>query len=67
MSDTAKPTSFMAAMKDFFGYRPNPETGKLGTLTEFNAEIKALDIAERVFFTKGLRDNGYNVPDPVGA
>lgn len=51
-----KPGTFVGAMKDFFGLK----TGQ--TLTQFSAELKTLDDADRNFFKQGLRDNGYPLP-----
>jgi len=48
-----KEMGFMAAMKDFFGYRPG--TG----MKDFMDEIKALTPADRVEFRGGLEKNGY--------
>lgn len=57
---TAKPASYLAAMKHFFGLRTLPD-GKGQTLAQFTAECKEVD-AHREFFTAGLRDNGYPIP-----
>jgi len=51
-----KPTSFIAAMKHFFGFKPNQ------TLQEFSAEIKVLTPADKEYFAQGLRQNGYDIP-----
>lgn len=48
-----KVTSFMVAMKDFFGLKDSQ------TLTGFNAEIKMLTDDDREYFKKGLREIGY--------
>jgi len=52
---SVKPASFMAAMKDFFGFLPGQN------LTQFAAECKALTPADREYFTKGLIANGYPI------
>lgn len=56
MNDDGKPTSFLASMKHFFGYKDGQ------TLSEFSAEMKALTPADRDYFTIGLRQNGYQIP-----
>jgi len=45
--------TFIAAMKDFFGMKDGQ------TLTQFSAELKALDEKEKEFFKLGLQQNGY--------
>ena len=52
----ALPTSYITAMKHFFGMK----TGQ--TLTEFSVELKALSDDEREWFKQGLRENGYEIP-----
>jgi hypothetical protein len=53
--DTSQPKSFTAAMKDYFGFKPEQKLG------EFVAEIKALNDAEKAFFAEGLRSVGYTL------
>ena len=52
-----KSGSFVAAMKDFFGFKEGQ------TLTQFSAELKHLDDNDREYFKKGLRENGYPIPE----
>jgi hypothetical protein len=56
-----KSGSFMAAMKDFFGFGVMPD-GKPQTLSEFAKECKELSPADREYFSVGLRENGYPIP-----
>lgn len=49
----ANVTSFVGAMKDFFGFKEGQ------TLTAFSAELKTLSEEERNFFREGLRESGY--------
>lgn len=51
--------SFIAACKDFFGFKPGQ------TLTEFGNEIKALSYEEKVDLAKGMRDIGIDCADPL--
>jgi hypothetical protein len=51
--DKNQTTSFMAACKDFFGFKPGQ------TLTEFRDEIKELTPADRQAIQIGLIQNGY--------
>jgi len=50
-----KEMTFLAAMKDFFGYRPG------NTAADFMKEIRALDDKSRAFFKSGLEQNGYKI------
>ena len=54
-----KPTSFIAAMKHFFGFKAGQ------TLIQFNDELKALTPADRAYFANGLRREGYEIPSGV--
>lgn len=54
-----KPTSYIAAMKHFFGFKPEQ------TLMQFNDELKTLSPEDREFFKSGLRSNGYEIPAAV--
>lgn len=57
----SKPTTFTAAMKDFFGLLPEQK------LMEFAAELKTLSAEDREYFRKGLVQNGYPIPDATPA
>lgn len=57
MTSAITPISFIAAMRRFFGLREGQ------TLTEFSAELKALNDADRAYFRKGLEQNGYVIAD----
>lgn len=54
---TAKPATFVAAMKHFFGLLEGQ------TLSSFATELKALSPADRELFKQGLKDNGYPIAD----
>ncbi len=56
MSTPALPTTFVAAMKHFFGMLPTQ------TLATFGAEVKALSAEDRAYFTKHLIGAGYPIP-----
>ena len=51
-------TSFVAACKNFFGFKPGQ------TLSEFGAELKELSYEEKLDIAKGLRDAGHDCEDP---
>ena len=53
-----KPTSFMVAMKHFFGFKPGQKLG------EFSDEVK--QAGNREFLIEGLRQNGYEITSPEG-
>lgn len=48
-----KPIAFLAAMKEFFGYKPGQ------TLSGFKAELEALTDADREYFYAGLTADGF--------
>lgn len=50
-----KSMTFVAAMKDFFGYRPNT------TAIDFMKEIRALDDKDRAYFKAALEASGYEI------
>lgn len=50
---TAKPATFTAAMKHFFGFKDGQ------TLTQFSAEVKQLSPDDRIYFANGLIADGY--------
>jgi hypothetical protein len=52
-----QPTSFTAAVRDFFGFLPGQ------TIGEFAAELKKLTADDRTEITIGLKAVGYNVAD----
>jgi hypothetical protein len=53
--------SYIVAMKDFFGLRPDQK------IAEFQAEVKAVE-PWKAEFIKGLELNGYVIkPSPVAA
>lgn len=51
--------SFIAACKDFFGFKPGQ------TLTEFGNEIKALSHEEKMDLADGMRKIGIDCADPL--
>jgi len=51
--DKNETTTFIAACKDFFGFKPGQ------TLMEFRDEIKALTPADKDEIQAGLVQNGY--------
>lgn len=53
--DTTKPMSFVMAMREFFGRKDGQ------SLTEFAAELKTLNDAEKAFFIAGLKEAGFNI------
>lgn len=50
-----KEMTFAAAMKDFFGFKPEQ------TLQQFMAEIKELTAEDKTYFIAGLEQNGYKI------
>lgn len=55
-----KSLSFVAACKDFFGFKPNQ------TLSEFMAEIKQLTVEDRADLTKEFKRVGYDITATPG-
>lgn len=53
MSIPPKPTSYVAAMKHFFGFREGQ------SLSQFSEEVKAA--GDREFWINGLNANGYSI------
>ncbi len=53
--DTSQPKSFVAAMKDYFGFQPGQTFGG------FIAEVRALNDADKAYFTAELTRVGYTV------
>jgi len=51
--DKAAPTTFIAACKDFFGFKPSQ------SLMEFRDEIKELTDKDKDDIKAGLEQNGY--------
>ena len=51
----AKPMSFTAACKDFFGVKPGQ------TALDFMKEVKALTEADKAEIKAGLEANGYQI------
>ena len=51
-------TSFVKAMKDYFGLLPSQ------TVLQFGAELKALSHADKCDFANGLRAIGIDCADP---
>jgi hypothetical protein len=51
-------TSFVKAMKDYFGLLPGQ------TVLQFGAELKALSFEEKCEFANGLRGVGINCAEP---
>jgi hypothetical protein len=48
-------TTFVAAARDYFGYRPGQ------SLSDFNAELKALTEQDKAELIEGLRKEGYPI------
>ena len=63
--------SFTAAVKEYFGVRPEEsrikgDDGKpVSGLVDFSAELKKLILADRVEIASGLRSIGYECDDPL--
>jgi hypothetical protein len=62
--------SFIVAMRDYFGYRPEGDRAKdtmgnpFGALPDFSGELKALTSDDKQEFANGLRSLGINCIDP---
>lgn len=52
--------SFVKACKDYFGFKPGQ------TMSEFMAELKALNAEDREYFKRHFKSVGFEIVDPQG-
>lgn len=55
-----KQMTFVAAMRDYFGYKTRPD-GTPGTAGDFLQELKALTPEDKEYFKKNLATVGYDI------